>query len=49
MSARDLRELADELIELFPEKNIKLYTGNTDSKVKMEDAGNVIEAWGELD
>ena len=49
MSARDLRELADELIELFPEKNIKLYTGNTDSKVKMEDAGNVIEAWGQLD
>jgi hypothetical protein len=38
-----------KLVGLFPNKNIKLCTGKTDSETKMEDAGNVVEAWGKLD
>jgi len=49
MNVSYLKDLTDELIELFPEKKIKLYTGNTDSKVKMADASDVVKAWGELD
>jgi hypothetical protein len=49
MSATDLKTLYDKLIGLYPEKKIKMYTRNTDSKVKMTDASDVTNAWSELD
>ena len=49
MSATQLNRVYEELISTFPEKKIKLYTSTTNDIIKMKDAANVLEAWGELD
>jgi hypothetical protein len=49
MSAAIIQELKDKLVGQFPEKKIELFTGQTDSKRKMEAARDVINEWSELD
>ena len=49
MSAAIIQELKDKLVEQFPEKKIELFTGQTDSKRKMEAARDVVNEWSELD
>jgi len=44
-----IQEFKDKLVELFPEKKIELFTGDTDSKRKMEAAKDVINEWSQLD